>query len=288
MGRPSGSVWHLPPHYVGEHPAAFSPEMARRCLTLTCPRGGRVLDPFVGSGTVAVVASELGLQFTGIDQNPHYIEEATQRVLTALTEPVRPTHKVNGTDISSDLAQESGDGKRYRGILADVPWHAWPTFGKPGAADNHYDVMRLQDIGATPVGQVATDDATLFMWVPHSMLEEGFWVMRAWGFENARTGAVWDKTDGFGNGYSFRMQHEHLLVGRRPQAPRHFEDHSISSVIHAPRGEHSEKPPEVHDIIERALGGRGPFLELFGRRHVPGWTVLGNQLPPPDALAAAG
>ena len=100
--------------------------------------------------------------------------------------------------------------------------------------------------------------------------------------EYARTGAVWDKTDGFGNGYSFRMRHEHLLVGRRPAAPRHFEDRSISSVIHAPRGQHSEKPPEVHDIIQRALGGRGPFLELFGRRRVPGWKVLGDQLPPPE------
>ena len=107
-------------------------------------------------------------------------------------------------------------------------------------------------------------------------------MMRAWGFAHARTGAVWDKTDGFGNGFSFRMQHEHLLVGRRPRAPRHFEDRSIPSVIHAPRGEHSEKPDEVHDIIERALGGKGPFLELFGRKHVDGWKVLGNQLPPPN------
>ena len=49
-------------------------------------------------------------------------------------------------------------------------------------------------------------------------------------------------------------------------------------MIHAPRGEHSEKPDEVHDIIERALGGKGPFLELFGRKHVDGWKVLGNRL----------
>ena len=54
--------------------------------------------------------------------------------------------------------------------------------------------MRLQDIPAIPVGQVATDDATLFMWTRLSMLEEAFWVMRAWGFGNARTWAVWDKT----------------------------------------------------------------------------------------------
>ena len=81
MGRVFGSVWHCPPHYVGDHPAPFSPEMVRRCLLLSCPPGGRVLDPFVGSGTTGVVASELGLQFTGIDQNPVYIEDARRRVL---------------------------------------------------------------------------------------------------------------------------------------------------------------------------------------------------------------
>lgn len=283
MGRVVDAIWHLPPHYIGSHSATFSEEFARRALLLTCPPGGKVLDPFGGSGTVAVAASKLGLQVTSIDLNPAYTEEARQRVLTA---NVKPSYEGNGTDIRSDLEGEIRNGKRYRVIHADVPWRAWPTRGKPGAADHHYDVMETAEIGALPVEQVATEDALLFLWVPHCMLEEAFWVMRCWGFENARTGAVWNKTNGFGNGFYFRMQHEHLLVGRRPAAPTHFEDRTLSSVINAPRTGHSEKPPEVHDIIERALGGRGPFLELFGRKHVDGWTVLGNQLPLPNLAVA--
>ena len=274
------AVWHMPHHYIGRHASTFSETFARRCLLLACPPGGRVLDPFGGVGTVALAASKLGIHATSIDLNPRYTEEARQRVLSYHAK--RPSYDVNGSDIISDLAREVADGKRYRGIYADVPWRAWPTQGKSGAPDRYYASLELEEIEALRVGEVATDDATLFLWVPQSMLEEGFAVMRAWGFEYARTGAVWDKTDGFGNGYSFRMRHEHLLVGRRPAAPRHFEDRSISSVIHAPRGQHSEKPPEVHDIIQRALGGRGPFLELFGRRRVPGWKVLGDQLPPPE------
>ena len=280
MGRVMDAVWRLRPNYVGSHSAAFPEEFPHRALLLSCPPDGHVLDPLVGSGTVAVAASKLGMKFTGIDLNPHYIEETTQRVLA--THAKRPTYAVNDTDIRSDLEGEIRDGKRYRGILVDPPWRAWPTEGKPGAADRHYPWMELEDIAALPVGRVATDDATLFMWTPHSMLEEAFWVMRCWGFEHARTGAVGDKTDGFGNGFCFRMQHEHLLVGRHPRAPRRFEDRSIPSVIHAPRRGHSEKPDEVHDIIERALDGKGPFLELFGRKHVDGWKVLGNQLPPPN------
>ena len=84
MGRVFGSVWHLPRHcYLGDHPATFHPEMVRRCLAVSCPPGGRVFEPFSGSGTVAVVASQMGLAVTAIDLNPHYTEEARQRVLAA-------------------------------------------------------------------------------------------------------------------------------------------------------------------------------------------------------------
>lgn len=39
--------------------------------------------------------------------------------------------------------------------------------------------------------------------------------------------------------------------------------------------EHSRKPDEQYDIIERC--SPGPFLELFGRGVQPGWEVWGNQ-----------
>ena len=45
-----------------------------------CPEGGVVLDPFIGSGTTAVVAGRLGRQFMGIDINPDYCEMARKRI----------------------------------------------------------------------------------------------------------------------------------------------------------------------------------------------------------------
>jgi N6-adenosine-specific RNA methylase IME4 len=39
----------------------------------------------------------------------------------------------------------------------------------------------------------------------------------------------------------------------------------------APRGEHSAKPEEVHDRIQRLCPG--PYLELFARKQRPGWTA---------------
>jgi DNA modification methylase len=43
-----------------------------------------VLDPFIGSGTTALVAAELGRNVIGIDINPEYIELARKRIPTTL------------------------------------------------------------------------------------------------------------------------------------------------------------------------------------------------------------
>lgn len=45
-----------------------------------CPAGGVVLDPFMGSGTTAIVAQRLGRQFTGCDLNPQYVDLARKRI----------------------------------------------------------------------------------------------------------------------------------------------------------------------------------------------------------------
>ena len=77
------------------------------------------------------------------------------------------------------------------------------------------------------------------------------------------------------------MIHEDPLLGVSPGAPRHFNDRAIESVIRVKRpGKHSEKPEEVHRIVERAIDG--PWVELFARRHVNqlGWDCFGNQLAP--------
>jgi N6-adenosine-specific RNA methylase IME4 len=49
------------------------------------------------------------------------------------------------------------------------------------------------------------------------------------------------------------------------------------SVIHAPRREHSRKPDEAYEIIERMYPTL-PKIELFARQTRPGWEVWGNQV----------
>jgi N6-adenosine-specific RNA methylase IME4 len=50
----------------------------------------------------------------------------------------------------------------------------------------------------------------------------------------------------------------------------------VQQLIASPVGRHSEKPAEARASIERIL--TGPYLELFGRHKVKGWTVWGNEV----------
>ncbi|MGI9505544.1 MAG: DNA-methyltransferase, partial [Geminicoccaceae bacterium] len=85
VGEPSGAnlrnVWTIPTKgFSGAHYATFPPDLIVPCIKAGCPKGGTVLDPFIGSGTTAVVADRLGRNCIGIDLNPANVEMATDRV----------------------------------------------------------------------------------------------------------------------------------------------------------------------------------------------------------------
>jgi N6-adenosine-specific RNA methylase IME4 len=59
----------------------------------------------------------------------------------------------------------------------------------------------------------------------------------------------------------------------------------VHQVVMSPVREHSRKPDEVHDRIERLLAG--PYLEMFARKERNNWTTWGNEAPPPIATTTA-
>jgi len=66
--------------FKGGHYAAYPPKLVETCLFAGCPEGGIVLDPFMGSGTTGMVASQMGRHFIGIELNPAYTELAYKRI----------------------------------------------------------------------------------------------------------------------------------------------------------------------------------------------------------------
>ncbi len=78
------SVWTIPTHpFKGAHFATFPPALAERCVRAGCPPGGVVLDPFGGSGTVAMVAEQLGCDAVLIDIDERTVPMSEGRVATA-------------------------------------------------------------------------------------------------------------------------------------------------------------------------------------------------------------
>jgi site-specific DNA-methyltransferase (adenine-specific) len=107
LGKNPGDVWQIATRgYRGAHFAVFPPELVRRPILATCPavvctacgagqkqsagtlgcdchapaRRGLVLDPFFGTGTVGLVARELGRDWLGVELNPDYVRLAQDRL----------------------------------------------------------------------------------------------------------------------------------------------------------------------------------------------------------------
>ena len=75
------TVWRLGyDHDPNDHPCAHPKEIAGRPIISSCPPGGVVLDPFMGSGTTLRAAKDLGRRAIGIELEEKYCEIAVKRL----------------------------------------------------------------------------------------------------------------------------------------------------------------------------------------------------------------
>lgn len=79
--RNKRDVWNVGVKPCKEaHFATFPPELIRPCILAGCRVGGVVLDPFMGSGTTALVAKGLSRDYIGCELNPEYKAIAERRL----------------------------------------------------------------------------------------------------------------------------------------------------------------------------------------------------------------
>jgi len=84
LGRNKRTVWSIPlSKFRGAHFAVFPEPLVELCIKAGCAPGGLVLDPFLGSGTTAVVARRLGRHYLGIDAASEYCAMAKRRLKSA-------------------------------------------------------------------------------------------------------------------------------------------------------------------------------------------------------------
>jgi len=183
------------------------------------------------------------------------------------------SHIARISDMGAMLGEPSAlPSGPFQVLLVDPPWRYDFTQTEDRAIENHYPTMSLDEICALPVPEIVADDALLFLWVTPPKSEEAHRVVNAWGF-TYRTQMVWVK-DKIGMGRYVRQRHELLFIARRGAFTTPLPADRPDSVIEAPRGQHSEKPAIVAELIER-MYPTASKVELFSRRPRPGWTAWG-------------
>ncbi len=171
--------------------------------------------------------------------------------------------------------------RKYGAIYADPPWNFETRNAKAAgrSPSAHYDCMTFADIAKLPVADIAAKDCALFLWAMDPMLDKALEVIQAWGFTYKTVGFYWVKTNKNNGDYFTGMGHwtrsnpEQCLLATRGR-PKRIEK-SVRKLIVDKRREHSRKPDEVRNRIERLVGG--PYIELFARAAAPGWDAWGNQ-----------
>lgn len=197
----------------------------------------------------------------------------------------------NGIPEPADSLRALTEQAPFGTILADPPWQFSNRTGK--VAPEHrrlrrYETMTLKDIAALPVKEIAASQSHLYLWVPNALLLEGMQVMEAWGF-TYKTNLVWYKIrkdggpDGRGVGFYFRNVTELVLFGVRGGLRTAGPGRRQVNLLTSRKREHSRKPDELYDIVERC--SPGPFLELFARHACPNWVQWGDELQIPEENA---
>jgi N6-adenosine-specific RNA methylase IME4 len=174
--------------------------------------------------------------------------------------------------------------KKYKVIVSDSPWRYGNKYltgnnrtssGMTGAASK-YPTLDLEEIKQLNVPDIADEGGcVLFLWATTPLLQNGFDVMSAYGFQY-KTCLIWCKTNWLGLGKWFRTNTEFCLIGIKGKIKPFYQQ--TPNIIYAQPTRHSRKPPEFWDKIEPAIVDLEPRIELFAREMREGWDHFGLEV----------
>lgn len=193
----------------------------------------------------------------------------------------------------------------YQLIYVDPPWQYGNKISN-GAAENHYETISLVELKRLPVWSLAAENSVLAMWYTGTHNREAEELAESWGFRvRTMKGFTWvklnqnaadrfnkalsageltdfndllemlDRETRMNGGNHTRSNSEDVLIATRGAGLTRASA-SVKQVVHTCLGEHSAKPWEVRNRLEK-LYGDVKRIELFARESWPGWDRWGNQ-----------
>lgn len=178
---------------------------------------------------------------------------------------------------------------KYNILLLDPPWSYDDkcTAGNRGA-DFKYRTMSTRDLSFLRVGDLAEDNAALFLWATGPFLPDAIKLIRCWGFQYKGVAFNWIKTNPkagslfMGMGSYTRSNAEYVLLGMKGKLAR--QSASVHSVVmNSILKPHSRKPQVVRDRIVELFGNL-PRVEFFARKgdEDNGWVQTGLEMDGKD------
>lgn len=137
-----------------------------------------------------------------------------------------------------------------------------------------YQTMTGVSLAAMRIGEMAADDAQLFLWAPSRSLGDAWLLIGLWGFR-WRGLFIWKKQ--LGMGLHIRHQAEFVLWAAKKGAKSPIGKdcpHQIQEWSKPAR--HSEKPQAAYDFF--ASLSPPPRIDIFARQRRPGYDAWGNEI----------
>lgn len=157
----------------------------------------------------------------------------------------------------------------YDVIVIDPPWPYGTEYHPEGRrVASPYPEMSIEEIKQIRIPY--TKDCILWLWTTNAFLRLAFEILEIWGFEYKNM-ATWVK-DKIGTGYWLRGKTEHCLLATKGNPP--FNGSKETTVIFGQRREHSRKPEEFYNLVEKTC--KGKKLDYFGRQTRENWEIYGT------------
>jgi N6-adenosine-specific RNA methylase IME4 len=188
---------------------------------------------------------------------------------------------MNGGTVE-DLGRLALSGFRAKSASSDPQWKflTRSPLGDGRSANIHYKTEEVAKIKNLPVGELLDDDAAFYMWMVDWCPQDALDLLAHYGLRHVTTAFTWVKQNPSGEGWHMgqgfwtRANPEDCWMATKGKPKRLYAD--VRQLIIAPVMEHSRKPDEALERIERLT--EGPYLELQARRPRPGWISWGDEL----------